>query len=69
MPVPPSPPERGTSEANEHGPRSANGAAEEHLRTTKVEEPDTSGTVFLTLVLLMLIFGFWVMMYVVLIDH
>lgn len=33
------------------------------------EEPVTTGTVFLTLVLLMLIFGFWVMMYLVLLGR
>lgn len=36
---------------------------------SEVDEPDTTGTVFLTLILLMLIFGFWAMMYVILIDQ
>lgn len=33
------------------------------------EEPTTTGTLFLMLVFLMLIFGFWVLMYVTLLDR
>ena len=33
------------------------------------EEPILRGTIFLTLVLLMLIFGFWMMMYFELLDR
>lgn len=33
------------------------------------EEPVTTGTVFLTLIFLMMIFGFWIMMYVTLLDR
>lgn len=33
------------------------------------EEPTTTGTLFLTLVFLMLIFGMWVMMYLILIER
>lgn len=32
------------------------------------EEPILRGTIFLTIVLLMLIFGFWIMMYLMLLD-
>lgn len=34
-----------------------------------VEEPNTSGTLFFTLFLLMIIFGFWVVMYVELLNR
>jgi hypothetical protein len=33
------------------------------------EEPVTTGTLFLTLILLMMIFGFWAMMYGVLLQR
>lgn len=33
------------------------------------EEPTTTGTLFLTIIFLMLIFGFWVMMYLILLDR
>ncbi len=33
------------------------------------EEPNLRGTIFLTLLLLMLIFGFWVMMYLTMIRR
>lgn len=33
------------------------------------EEPVIRGTIFLTMVLLMLIFGFWMMMYLELLDR
>lgn len=33
------------------------------------EEPVTTGTLFLTLIFLMLIFGFWAMMYLILLDR
>lgn len=33
------------------------------------EEPVFTGTLFLTMVLLMLIFGFWAMMYLMLLDR
>jgi hypothetical protein len=33
------------------------------------EEPVTTGTLFLTLILLMLIFGFWAMMYGILLHR
>lgn len=35
----------------------------------EVEEPVTTGTLFLTLILLMLIFGFWAMMYGILLHR
>ncbi len=56
---------RPSSRTGAHAPRSS---SEERPGAEIGEEPETSGTVFLTLVLLMLIFGFWVMMYVLLID-
>ena len=34
-----------------------------------VEEPNTSGTLFFTLFLLMVIFGFWVVMYIELLNR
>ena len=33
------------------------------------EEPVITGTLFLTMILLMLIFGFWAMMYLMLLDR
>lgn len=36
---------------------------------SRAEEPVTTGTLFLTLVLLMLIFGFWALMYTLLLDR
>jgi hypothetical protein len=33
------------------------------------EEPVVSGTLFLTLILLMLIFGFWIIMYITLLNR
>lgn len=33
------------------------------------EEPIVSGTLFLNLILLMLIFGFWIIMYITLLDR
>ena len=33
------------------------------------EEPNTTGTLFLTIVLLMIIFGFWGLMYLTLLDR
>ncbi len=36
---------------------------------SKEEEPVTTGTLFLTMILLMLIFGFWIIMYVMLLDR
>lgn len=33
------------------------------------EEPETSGTLFLTLVLLMIIFGLWVLVYLMLLNR
>lgn len=33
------------------------------------EEPVVTGTLFLTLILLMLIFGFWIMMYFLLLNR
>lgn len=33
------------------------------------EEPVTTGTIFLTLIFLMMIFGFWMMMYVILLER
>lgn len=33
------------------------------------EEPVVTGTVFLTLILLMMIFGFWALMYLTLLDR
>lgn len=33
------------------------------------EEPNTTGTLFLTLILLMLIFGFWIIMYITLLNR
>lgn len=69
MSVSSSSPEEGNSTAPEAGSTATNAPVDERSRAEIVEEPETSGTVFLTLVLLMLIFGFWVMMYVILIDQ
>lgn len=33
------------------------------------EEPNTTGTLFLTVVLLMIIFGFWALMYLTLLNR
>lgn len=33
------------------------------------EEPNTTGTLFLTIIFLMFIFGFWVMMYLILLER
>ena len=33
------------------------------------EEPIVSGTIFLTLIILMLIFGFWIIMYITLLNR
>lgn len=33
------------------------------------EEPNTTGTLFLTIILLMIIFGFWGLMYLTLLDR
>jgi hypothetical protein len=41
----------------------------EQINLTSEEEPVVSGTLFLTLVFLMLIFGFWVMMYLILLNR
>ena len=38
-------------------------------RLQEEAEPNTTGTVFLTLLLLMMIFGFWTMMYVMLLER
>lgn len=36
---------------------------------SRTEEPVVTGTLFLTLILLMLIFGFWALMYTLLLDR
>ena len=36
---------------------------------SEAEEPVTTGTLFLTLILLMMIFGFWAMMYGMLLNR
>ena len=62
----------GADETGGNTPRHGAGDAAvgtEGSRGSEVDEPDTTGTVFLTLVLLMLIFGFWAMMYVILVDQ
>ena len=53
-----------------HPPASADGAASpDEPALTPDEEPVFTGTLFLTLLLLMMIFGFWAMMYLVLLDR
>lgn len=37
--------------------------------TTSEEEPIIAGTIFLTLIFLMMIFGFWTIMYVMLLNR
>ena len=51
----PPPEEPGTPATGTDDPRAT--------RVQPVEEPDTSGTLFFTLFLLMVIFGFWALMY------
>lgn len=41
----------------------------EEIDLEEHEEPVTTGTVFLTLIFLMMIFGFWMMMYLILIER
>lgn len=33
------------------------------------DEPDTSGTLFLTMIMLTMIFGFWIMMFFEMLDR
>lgn len=42
---------------------------EEATHVQPVEEPNTAGTLFFTLFLLMVIFGFWVVMYIELLNR
>ena len=42
---------------------------QEATHVQPVEEPNTAGTLFFTLLLLMVIFGFWVVMYVELLNR
>lgn len=42
---------------------------QEATHVQPVEEPNTAGTLFFTLFLLMVIFGFWVVMYVELLNR
>lgn len=41
----------------------------EQTELTPEEDPVVTGTLFLTLILLMLIFGFWIMMYFLLLNR
>jgi hypothetical protein len=48
----------------------ATGSADrEDTTITPEEEPSHNGTLFLMIIFLMLIFGFWVMMYLVLLNR
>lgn len=51
-------------------PTPATGSADpEQTELRPEEEPVTTGTLFLTLVFLMMLFGFWVMMYLMLLER
>lgn len=64
--MPPTAPDEGAPEIENSGGTTPEQPPEEAER---VVEPEVPGTVFLTLLLLMMIFGFWAMMYVILIDQ
>lgn len=51
-------------------PAPGTGSADEEATELKPEEePVVTGTLFLTLIFLMMIFGFWAMMYMTLLDR
>lgn len=48
----------------------ATGSTEpEDTELSPEEEPNTTGTLFLTLIFQMLVFGFWMMMYIILLNR
>ncbi len=65
---PTSDPETGTAPAMGTAP--ATGTTDDDATHVQpVEEPNTTGTLFFTLFLLMVIFGFWAVMYVELLNR
>lgn len=53
-----------------HPPAPSTGSSDPQQTELKPEEePVVTGTLFLTLLFLMLIFGFWVMMYLILLNR
>ena len=50
-------------------PPAASGSPEAPPDLAPGEEPVVTGTIFMTLLFLMLIFGFWVMMYLILLNR
>lgn len=56
-------------EADQRAGRATGSASREETELFQAEEPDVRGTLFLTGLLLMVIFGFWTMMFLVLLER
>ena len=53
----------------EHKETSPELSQETHSEVEPVQEPVISGTLFLTMVFLMMLFGFWILFYLTMLDR